>query len=290
MMKLYNIETIKDLCKRYNFNFSKGLGQNFLTSPDVCPEISDYATANIPDGKIGVIEIGTGFGVLTKELCQRADKVVAIEIDKKLLPVLAETLKDYDNLTIINEDVMELDLNEVIEEHFKDMEVVVCANLPYYITSPILMKLLEDELKIKSVTVMVQKEAGIRLCAKMGERACGAITAAVRYYSEPSMLFEVTRDCFMPQPNVDSCVLQLNIKPQPDTVIDKEHFFALVKASFSQRRKTLANPVSGHFNIAKSEIITTLEELGIKKTARAEELSFENFIELSNALVKKYNN
>ncbi len=289
MMRLSSIETIKDLCKRYNFNFSKGLGQNFLINADVCPEIAEYATQNLTDGKIGVIEIGTGFGVLTKEICERADKVVAIEIDKKLLPVLDETLKGYDNLTIINEDVMKLDLNQVIEEHFKDMEVVVCANLPYYITSPILMKLLEDELKIKSVTVMVQKEAGVRLCAEMGTRACGAITCAVRYYSEPKMLFDVTRDCFMPQPNVDSCVLQLNIKPQPEQVIDKEHFFALVKASFSQRRKTLANPVSGHFNIAKSVVIETLEELGISKTARAEELTFDNFIELSNALLSKVN-
>lgn len=286
MMNLSNIDTIKELCKKYHFNFSKGLGQNFLTSNDVCPEISDYA---ITDENIGVIEIGTGFGVLTQELCERAKKVVAIEIDKKLLPVLAETMAGYDNLTIINADVMKLDLAEVIEEHFKDMEVVVCANLPYYITSPILMKLLEDELKIKSVTVMVQKEAGVRLCASMGTRACGAITAAVRYYSEPKMLFDVTRDCFMPPPNVDSCVLQLQIKPQPDNVINKEHFFELVKASFSQRRKTLANPVSAHFNIAKAEVIATLEELNMSKSARAEELSFENFITLSNALYTKYN-
>lgn len=286
MMRLYNVDTIKDICKRYNFNFSKGLGQNFLISPDVCPEIADLS---IQDDNIGVLEIGTGFGVLTQELCERAEKVVAIEIDKKLLPVLAETMAEYDNLTILNEDVMKLDLTQVIEEHFGDMEVVVCANLPYYITSPIIMKLLEDELKVKSITVMVQKEAGERLCASMGTRACGAITAAVRYYSEPKMLFEVTRDCFMPQPNVDSVVLQLTVKPQPDNVLNKEHFFALIKSSFSQRRKTLANPVSGHFNIAKSEVITTLEELGISKTARAEELSFDDFIALSNALYNANN-
>lgn len=281
-MRLSNIDTIKDLCKKYNFNFSKGLGQNFLTSPDVCPEIADYS---ITDDNIGVIEIGTGFGVLTQELCERAEKVVAIEIDKKLLPVLAETMAEYDNLTIVNDDVMKLDLVELIKEHFTGMEVVVCANLPYYITSPIIMKLLEDELPIKSVTVMVQKEAGVRLCAEMGTRACGAITAAVRYYSDPKMLFEVSRDCFMPPPKVDSCVLQLDIKPQPDNVIDKEHFFALVKASFSQRRKTLANPVSAHFNLPKADVIATLEGLGLSKTARAEELSFADFIALSNALV-----
>lgn len=285
MMRLCNVDTIKDLCKRYNFNFSKGLGQNFLISPDVCPEIADLA---ITDENIGVLEIGTGFGVLTQELCERSNKVVAIEIDKKLIPVLAETMAEYDNLTIINEDVLKLDLVALIEEYFHGMEVVVCANLPYYITSPIIMKLLEDELKIKSVTVMVQKEAGERLCAEMGTRACGAITAAVRYYSEPRMLFEVTRDCFMPPPKVDSCVLQLNIQPQPDTVISKEHFFSLVKASFSQRRKTLANPVSSHFNIPKAEVIATLEELGLSKTARAEELKFEDFIALSNALNEKY--
>lgn len=288
MMNLCNIETIKDLCKRYNFNFSKGLGQNFLINPSICPDIADCSLEQFDiDDKVGVIEIGTGFGVLTAELCERADKVVAIEIDKKLLPVLGETMKEYDNLTIINEDVMELDLNQVIAEHFDGMEVVVCANLPYYITSPILMKLLEEEVNVKSITVMVQKEAGERLCAELGTRACGAITVAVRYYSEPKMLFGVDRDCFMPAPNVDSCVLQLDIKAQPDNVIDKVHFFALVKACFSQRRKTLANPVSGQFNLAKADVIATLEELGLPKTSRAEELKLEDFIALSNILVNK---
>ena len=182
MENLCNINVIKDVFERHNFSFSKTLGQNFLVNPSICPRIAEDG---IRDENYGVIEIGTGIGVLTNELAKRAKKVVAIEIDDRLIPILEETLAEYDNVKIINEDVLKVDLHKLIEEEFEGMNVCVCANLPYYITSPIIMALLESKLKIKSITVMVQKEAATRLCAKVGTRECGAVTFAVRYYSEP---------------------------------------------------------------------------------------------------------
>ncbi|MEG0692096.1 MAG: 16S rRNA (adenine(1518)-N(6)/adenine(1519)-N(6))-dimethyltransferase RsmA [Oscillospiraceae bacterium] len=282
MENLSNIVTIKDICKRYGFEFSKSLGQNFLINPDVCPQIAHMGNLN---ENTGVIEIGTGFGVLTAELCKRAKKVVAVEIDSKLLPVLKETLAGYDNVKVINADVLKVDLKELIQEEFAGMDVCVCANLPYYITSPIIMSLLEERLPIKSITVMVQKEAAERICAQMGTRACGAVTAAVRYYSEPQMLFDVARDSFMPAPNVDSCVIRLDVREKTaENIESEEHFFKLVKAAFSQRRKTLANPVSATFCVKKADLIALLQKVSLKPTARAEELSFEQFIALSNEM------
>lgn len=285
MNNLSDISTIKALCQKYGFEFSKSLGQNFLINPAVCPKIAELGGA---DENHGIIEIGTGFGVLTAELCKRAKKVVAIEIDKKLIPVLFETLSEFDNLKIINEDILKVDLLKLIKEEFDGLTVSVCANLPYYITSPIIMGLLEQRLPIESITVMVQREAAVRLCAKMGTRECGAVTAAVNYYSSPQTLFQVSRGSFMPAPNVDSSVIRLDIKPQsPQNVISEKTLFALVKAGFSQRRKTLANPVSGAFGIKKSDFIAILERLGLKPTARAEELTLEQFIALSNEIVKE---
>lgn len=284
MSELSNISVIKDICKRYGFEFSKSLGQNFLINPSVCPKIAEMGNA---DGKSGIIEIGTGFGVLTKELAKRSKKVVAIEIDKKLIPVLEETLAEFDNIKIINDDILNVDLEKLIAEEFCGMEVSVCANLPYYITSPIIMGLLEKRLPIKSVTVMVQKEAADRLCAKMGTRECGAVTAAVHYYSEPKLLFNVSRGSFMPAPNVDSAVIKLDIRKEtPDNVLDEKKLFKLIKAAFSQRRKTLANPVSAAFSIPKQQVIDALLEVGLKQTARAEELKMEEYIALSNKLFK----
>lgn len=285
MNNLSDISTIKALCQKYGFEFSKSLGQNFLINPTVCPKIAELGGA---DENHGIIEIGTGFGVLTAELCKRAKKVVAIEIDKKLIPVLSETLSEFDNLKIINEDVLKVDLLKLIKEEFDGITVSVCANLPYYITSPIIMGLLEQRLPIESITVMVQREAAVRLCAKMGTRECGAVTAAVNYYSSPQTLFQVSRSSFMPAPNVDSSVIRLDIKPQtPQNVISEKTLFALVKAGFSQRRKTLANPVSSAFGIKKSDFIDILARLGLKPTARAEELTLEQFIALSNEIVKE---
>lgn len=284
MDNLSNINTIKDIMKRHGFQFSKSLGQNFLINPSVCPRIAEMGNAN---EHFGIIEIGTGFGVLTVELAKRAKKVVAIEIDSKLIPVLNETLAEYDNVKVINEDVLKVDLAKLIEEEFQGMDVAVCANLPYYITSPIIMGLLEQRLPIKSITVMVQKEAAQRLCAKMGTRECGAVTAAVCYYSEPKVLFQVSRGSFMPAPNVDSTVIRLDIKSEtPTNVKDEKHLFALIRAAFSQRRKTLANPVSSLMHIKKETVVKAMEQADIKPTARAEELTLEQFIALSNELIK----
>ncbi|MEG1996050.1 MAG: 16S rRNA (adenine(1518)-N(6)/adenine(1519)-N(6))-dimethyltransferase RsmA [Oscillospiraceae bacterium] len=282
MENLSDISTIKEIMRRHNFNFSKSLGQNFLVNPSVCPKIAAMGGACKQNG---IIEIGTGFGVLTVELAKLAKKVVAIEIDSKLMPVLDETLKDYNNINVINEDVLKVDLKELIEKEFVGMDICVCANLPYYITSPIIMSLLEQKLPIKSITVMVQKEAADRLCASPGTRQCGAVTLAVNYYSKPKLLFNVSRGSFMPSPNVDSAVIKLDIKDElPTNVLSEKHLFQLIRAAFSQRRKTLANPVCANMSIPKADILNALASLGLSQTARAEELKLEQFINLSNLL------
>ncbi len=282
-MNLTNIGQIKDICQRHNFEFSKSLGQNFLINPSVCPKIAQMGGC---DEGVGVIEIGTGFGVLTCELAKLAKKVVAIELDSRLLPVLDETLAEFDNVKIINEDVLKVDLKALIEQEFEGMEVVVCANLPYYITSPIIMSLLEQRLPIKAITVMVQKEAADRICAKLGTRDCGAVTVAVRYFSDPKILFNVSRGSFMPSPNVDSCVIKLDVKEQtPPDVKDEQFFFKLVKACFSQRRKTVVNSICNNIDISKAEIIGMLESLSLSPTIRAEQLNMQNFIDLSNLII-----
>lgn len=235
----------------------------------------------------GIIEIGTGIGVLTNELAKRADKVVAIEIDDRLMPVLAETLAEYDNVKIINADVMETDLHKLIAEEFQGMDVAVCANLPYYITSPILMMLLEERLPIKSVTVMVQKEAGTRLCAPMGTRDMGAVTVAINYFSVPKLLFNVSRGSFMPSPNVDSCVVRFDIRDKtPDGVTDEKFFFKVARGAFSQRRKTLSNSVSSSMGIDKSIVNQAIEQSDLPASVRPEALSMEQFITFSETLRK----
>ncbi len=282
MDNLSNISVIKDVLERHNFSFSKSLGQNFLVNPSVCPRIAEMGNAG--DG-FGVIEIGTGIGVLTSELAKRAEKVVAIEIDSRLMPVLEETLDEFDNIKIINDDVMNVDLHKLIRDEFEGLDVAVCANLPYYITSPIIMMLLEKRLPIKSITVMVQKEAGVRLCAKMGTRDVGAVTVAVNYFSEAKMLFNVSRGSFMPAPNVDSCVIRFDIKEHtPEGVSDEKHFFRVVRAAFSQRRKTLVNSVSSAIGIDKATVSDVVTKVGMPLTIRPEQMSMENFIAFSECL------
>ena len=278
-MRLTDIKEIKRLFEMSGFSFSKSLGQNFLINPAVCPKIADLGGC-----KKGVcaLEIGTGVGVLTRELAERCDKVVAVEIDRRLEPILKETLADYDNVEVVFADIMETDAAGIIEEKFGGGEVVVCANLPYYITSPVIMRVLESRLPVSAMTVMVQKEAADRICAKPGTRDCGAISLAVSYYSEPKMLFRVNRGSFMPSPNVDSAVIRLDIKRElplaPDT---EKRLFRLVRAAFAQRRKQLVNPLSAELGKSKSEVAELLAECGIKPTARAEELSLEKFITLA---------
>ena len=282
MDNLSNVGVIKDILERHNFSFSKALGQNFLVNPTVCPKIAEMGNAK--DG-FGIIEIGTGIGVLTQELAKRADKVVAIEIDERLLPVLDETLADFDNVKIINDDVMNVDLHKLIDEEFKELDVAVCANLPYYITSPIIMMLLEQRLPIKSITVMVQKEAGTRLCAKMGTRDMGAVTVAVNYFSQPKVLFNVSRGSFMPAPNVDSCVVRFDIKDKtPEGVSDEKFFFKVVRGAFSQRRKTLANSVASSLGFDKSVVINAIEKADLSPNVRPEQLSMEEFIAFAECL------
>ena len=233
----------------------------------------------------GIIEIGTGVGVLTHELAKRADKVVAIEIDERLIPILEETLAEHKNVRVINADVMKIDLAEVIKENFGGMKVAVCANLPYYITSPIIMMLLESRLPLTSITVMVQKEAGTRLCAEMGTRDVGAVTAAVRYYSEPKLLFNVSRGSFMPSPNVDSCVIKLDIHNDGRyKAQDEEFFFRTVRGAFSQRRKNLLNSLSSSMGMEKALIAKAVENAGIPTNARPEQLSMEEFLRLAEEL------
>lgn len=285
MNDLSNIGVIKDILSRHGFTFSKTLGQNFLINPSVCPRIAELG--NAAPG-FGVIEIGTGIGVLTNELAKRADKVVAVEIDERLMPVLAETLSEHSNVKIINDDVMNVDLHRLIEEEFQGLEVAVCANLPYYITSPVIMMLLEQRLPIRTVTVMVQKEAGARLCAKMGTRDMGAVTVAVNYFSRPEILFNVSRGSFMPAPNVDSCVVRFNIKDKtPEGVKDEEFFFKTVRAAFSQRRKTLANSVSSGMGADKAKTAAAIAAAGLSENVRPEQLSMEQLIAFANALMEQ---
>lgn len=282
MENLTNIGTVKEILDRHGFTFSKALGQNFIVNPTVCPRIAEMGGAQ---KGVGIIEIGTGIGVLTKELALRAEKVAAIEIDSRLIPVLEETLSGFDNVTVINADVMKTDLKEVINTHFQGLEAAVCANLPYYITSPIIMYLLESRLPIKSITVMVQKEAGERLCAKMGSRECGAVTAAVRYYAEPKLLFNVSRGSFMPSPNVDSCVIRLDIREKPAVEVnDEKFFFRTVRGAFSQRRKNLANSLSSSLGIEKSVVISAIRESGLSENVRPEQLSLEEMAAVANNL------
>ncbi len=281
MENLTNPSVIKPIMQKYGFDFSKKLGQNFIINSGICPKMAELAEIE----NKGVIEIGPGVGVLTNELSKRAKKVVAFEIDSRLIPVLGETLSDCDNVKIICGDIIKQDLNEIIKREFGDMPVSVCANLPYYITSPIIMNLLESNLPLDSITVMVQKEAAQRLCAVLPSRQSGAITAAVNYYGIPKLLFNVSKGSFLPAPKVDSAVIKIDIQKRFDLDFERQAaFFRFIKAAFAQRRKTLPNTLSSQLPISSSEIAELLSAFGIKPTARAEELSLEEMVCFSNAL------
>lgn len=281
--RLTDIGYIRDVLERHGFYFSKKLGQNFLVNPSVCPRMAEACGAT---SESGVLEIGPGIGVLTRELAQRAGKVVAIELDDRLPPVLAETLKGQDNVEIVQGDCLKIDLAALIAEKFGDREVAVCANLPYYITSPIIMSLLESRLPVTSITVMVQKEAAQRLCAQVGTREAGAVTLAVQYYAEAETLFTVSRGSFLPAPNVDSAVIRLTVrKTPPCSVQDEKVLFRLIRAGFGQRRKTLLNSL-GSAGYSKDVLATAFAAAEISPTARAEQLSLAQFAALANALTE----
>ena len=274
---------IKEILTRYGFHFSKALGQNFLINPTVCPRMAEASGA----GECrGVIEVGPGIGVLTWELAQVAPKVAAIELDERLFPVLEETLSQCSNVTVVPGDVMKLDLHQLIDQEFDGGPVCVCANLPYYITSPVILRLLEEKLPLTSITVMVQKEAAQRLCAAPGTRECGAVSVAVHYRSKPQMLFSVGRGSFLPPPKVDSVVIRLDLLQEPPVQVeDEDWFFQVSRSAFAQRRKTAANSISATLHLPKPQVEAALAAAGAQENVRAERLTLEQLGELSNQLL-----
>lgn len=282
--KLTSPSTIKYIMAKYDFKFSKGLGQNFLINDMVVSDIVEGAEINENDC---ILEIGPGIGVMTYEMASRAKKVTAIEIDNFLLPVLDETLKDFDNITIVNNDVLKVDLEALIQDHFQGQPPKVVANLPYYITTPIVMKLLEDELPISDIVVMVQKEVADRMMAGPKTKAYGALSVAVQYYSEPEIVTVVPPSSFMPQPKVASSVIRLKVRPNELELTDKAVFFNTVKDAFSKRRKTLLNCLSsGILKLPKDQLREIFEQSGIDGGRRGETLSIDEFATLSNEIAK----
>ena len=286
-MNLSSPAEIKALLEKNGFRFSKALGQNFLINPGVCPRMAEAA---VPGPEYGVIEVGPGIGVLTVELAQRAAKVVAIELDRRLFPILEETLADCDNVRVHEGDVLEVDLKKLIADEFTRpdgtlMPLVLCANLPYYITSPVLMKLLSEDLPLETITVMVQKEAADRLCAEVGTRAAGAVTVAIQYYAEAEQLFFVSKGSFLPAPKVDSEVIRLTLRRGAGEAedLDEAAFFRMVQAGFSQRRKTIMNSFSAALNMSKDDLGAMLDSLGIPRTARIEQLTMEQLLAIYKA-------
>lgn len=286
MENLASPKVIKEIIERYGFKFSKGLGQNFLIDSNIVNKIVDFAEVTDQDY---VIEIGPGIGTLTQVLCQRAKKVVSIEIDSRLIPILSENLNEYSNFKVINDDVLKVDINKIIEEEFDGKAAKVVANLPYYVTTPIIMGLLEKKLNIAGITIMIQKEVAQRVAAKPGSKDYGALSIAVQYYSSPQIGFVVSHNCFMPPPNVESIVIRLDILSEPLVkVVNEKTFFNVIKAAFGQRRKTLINSLvnSGYFNLSKEQTKQLLEELGLSENCRGETLTIEQFSQLANKLSK----
>ncbi len=284
-MDLCNISVIKELMSDANISFRKEYGQNFLINRIIPEDIADSCT---DEAESLIIEIGPGIGCLTAELAARYRRVVAIEIDKGLIPILAKTLAEFDNVSVINEDVMKVDLQAIVDEYSMGMPVSVCANLPYYITTPILMYLLESGVRFSSITVMVQNEVASRLCAKAGSSDYGAITAVLNYYGEVRRLFKVSRGSFLPAPNVDSAVVRIDLyKEKKFKPRDERLFFNLIKCAFEMRRKTLVNAVSAKLPFSKEELSSALISLGFREDIRGERLSCEDFVKLSDVLAKK---
>lgn len=283
-MELADQAFVRRLLSRHGFSFSKSMGQNFLIDPQIAPRMADEGGAA---RGVGVLEIGPGIGTLTAALARRADRVAAVELDKRLLPVLKETLAEFDNVEIICGDAMKEDLAGLIASRFGGLKTAVCANLPYYITTPVLMRLLEERLPVESITVMVQKEAAERLCAAPGERQCGAVSAAVHYYSRPTLLFLVPSSSFLPAPAVDSAVIRLEVlKEPPVRPADEGLMFAVVRGAFSQRRKRAVNALSGAFGLGKQALEGAFADCGIDENARAERITLMQFCRLSDRIAR----
>ena len=289
-MKLYAPSTIKDIKARHDFQLSRSLGQNFLTDKNIIDKIVEAPEIGPRDL---VIEIGPGIGVLTAEAARRAAKVVAVEIDRKLIPILQETLAEFDNIEILNQDILKTDLHKILEQNreYKGQKiegVKIIGNLPYYITTPIIMKILEEGVPADSITIMMQKEVADRLKAPPGSRTYGAISAAVAYYCRVDHVANVPKEVFIPQPKVDSAVLKLSLrKEKPLELANEKLFFQCIKAGFGQRRKTLLNSLTGVGGYTKEQVESALSEAGVDSKRRAETLGIEEFGKIANALQRK---
>lgn len=282
-MNLCDIRTIRQIMDIYGLHFRKEFGQNFLTDPTVVENIAELCC----DGRSHtILEIGPGIGVLTRELCLRYPRVLALEIDKSLIPALNYTLNDFSNVTVYQEDVMKTDLSALLSPYLEQGGISVCANLPYYITTPILMKLLESRFPFDYITVMVQSEVAERLCAKAGQKAYGAITAVLSYYGEAEQLFTVPADRFVPAPKVNSSVVRIRLyKDKPCKMNNEALFFRTIKAAFEQRRKTLANALSAGFpEFSKEQILEMIRSCDLPEDIRGERLNIDQFAALSDRL------
>ena len=284
MDRLSSHRATKDIVDKHGFKFSKSLGQNFLIDDNVIDKIIDGARVKEGDK---VIEVGPGIGTLTREMAKRAEKVVAVEIDKNLIPILKETLADFDNTEVVNEDILKVDINKLVDEKLSGGPVKLIANLPYYITTPIVMKFLEEDIPVTDIVVMVQKEVADRMNAVPSTKDYGALSVAVQYYCDTEIVAKAPRHMFIPQPKVDSTVIGLHIREERKYKADNEQlFFKTVKAAFGQRRKTLLNSLSSMGVLDKAKIKEVLAEVGIDEKRRGETLSIEEFAHLSNIINK----
>lgn len=281
MAYLGNPTNTIQILKKYNFNFQKRYGQNFLIDSHILEKIIAAAEITKEDC---VLEIGPGIGTMTQYLAESAGEVIAVEIDRSLIPILKDTLSDYDNVTILNEDILKVDIRALVQEKNEGKPIKVVANLPYYITTPILMGLFESHVPLHSITVMVQKEVADRMQAGPGTKDYGALSLAVQYYAEPKIALQVSPACFMPKPNVGSAVIQLKKhKENPVHVEDEAYLFSLIRAAFGQRRKTLVNSLmnAGNMNVTKEQILCALEKMELSPSIRGEALTLSQFAELS---------
>ena len=288
MATLGNPTNTIEILKKYNFNFQKKYGQNFLIDSNILENIIESAQITKDDC---VLEIGPGIGTMTQYLCEHAREVIAVEIDKNLIPILQnDTLVMYDNVTIINEDILKVDINKIANEKNGGKPIKVVANLPYYITTPIIMGLFESHVPLASITIMVQKEVADRMQVGPGTKDYGALSLAVQYYAKPEIMMIVPASCFMPRPNVDSAVIRLTRYQNPPVQAKSEKMmFDIIRASFNQRRKTLVNGLSnaGGLNITKEQVVSALEKMELSPTIRGEALTLEQFAQLSDLLAKE---